>query len=171
MLPSYSRRVTNDLCGLPVEPIRDRNLAAIAADEEARIRKENEAAEARRRHIRRQAEQMLEQDAGEWLARLEPSSGAAVIDFAGTGDDALLQAERWLARTAKHRREAIIAAERVERLRAELTSAAQKAFSDPIRADLFLKTGQPLIGGRSPIDFCDSNEALKLLLSLLPKRR
>lgn len=171
MLPSYSRKVTNDLCGLPLEPIRDRNLAAIAADEEARIRKENEAAETRRRHIRRQAEQMLGQDAGDWLARQVPPSGASVIDFAGTGDDALLQAERWLATAAKHRREAIIAAERVAGLRAELSSAAQKAFLDPAKADLFLNTGQPTIGGRHPIDFCDSEEALKFLRSLLPKRR
>lgn len=94
-----------------------------------------------------------------------------MIDLAGTSDMALLQAENWLAAAAKHRREAIAAAERVAGLRAELTSAAQKAFSDPTRADLFLKTGQPLIGGRHPIDFCDSKDALKLLLTLLPKRR
>ena len=70
MLPSYSRKIVDDLCGLPLEPIRERNLAAIAADEEKRIRQEQEAADTRRDSIKQQAEQMLQDDAADWLAQI-----------------------------------------------------------------------------------------------------
>lgn len=171
MLPSYSRKVVDDLCGLPLEPIRERNLAAIAADEEERLRKEQEAADTRRNSIRRQAAQLLEHDAADWLARRIQQNGLSIVEFTSTSDDALFTAERWLAVAANQRREAIIAAERVAALRVELTRAAHKAFSNPVMAELFLRTGQPRIGGRHPIDYCDSKEALEFLVSLLPKRR
>ncbi len=171
MLPSYSRKVVDDLCGLPLEMIRERNLVAIAADEEECARQGQEAADARRIFIQRKAEQILEHEAAEWLGRRVQPDGASVVEFASTSDDALFKAERWLAAVADQRRQAIIAAERAAVLRGELTRAAHKAFSNPTMAELFLKTGQPRIGGRRPIDYCDSEEALKRLVSLLPKRR
>lgn len=171
MLPSYSRKVVDDLCGLPLKPVRERNLAAIAADTEARLRQEKEAADGRKDTIRRQAEQMLEQNAPEWLARCIEPDGASVIEFASASDEALCEAKRWLDAAVDKRRQAIITEQRAGELRAELTKAAFKAFVDPAMAELFLKSGQPRIGGHRPIEYCDSNEALQLLLTFLPKRR
>ncbi len=171
MLPSHSRKAVEDLCGLPLEPIRERNLAAIAADEEARLHKENEAADRRRDSICRLAEQMLEQDASEWLTRRVEPGAVSVVEFASSSDEALHKAKRWLGAAADRRRQEIIIARQTVRLRANLMQAARKAFGDPAMAELFLNSGQPRIGGRRPIDYCDSEDALQLLLTLLPKRR
>lgn len=167
----YSRKVVDDLCGLPVEEIRQRNLEAIRADEAERARKEREASGARRSSIQRQAEQMLEDAAGEWLARLVQPEDVSIIEFASSSDEKLCAAERWLAAAGEQRRQTRIAAEGVAALRIELTEAARRAFGDPTLANLFLNTGQPKVGGSHPIDFCDNKDALKLLVSLLPKRR
>ena len=171
MLAYDSRKIVDDLCGLPVEKIRQRNLDANAADEAERARKEREASSARRNSIHRQAEQILEEAAGEWLARLVQSEDVSVVEFASSSAEKLCAAERWLAAAGEQRRQTRIAAERVAALRAELTEAARQAFGDPTLANLFLNTGQPKIGGSHPIDFCDTKDALKLLVSLLPKRR
>lgn len=171
MLPSYSRKVTDDLCGLPLKPILERNLAAIAADEVARLRKEKEAIEGRRDSIRRQAEQLLEDDAPEWLAHCVEPGGVSVVEFASASDEAMYKARCWLTTVADQRRQAVLIAQRTVARRADLTKAAFKAFADPAMAELFLNSGQPRIGGRRPIEYCDSNEALQLLLTLLPKRR
>jgi uncharacterized protein (DUF2384 family) len=171
MLAHYSRKVVDDLCGLPVEEIRRRNMDAIAADVAERVRKERKASDARRNSIQRQAEQMLEDAAGEWLARLVQPEHVSITEFASSSDEKLCAAERWLAAAGEQRRQTRIAAERVAALRAELTEAARHAFGNPSLANLFLNTGQPKIGGRHPIDFCDTKDALKILVSLLPKRR
>jgi len=171
MLPSYSRKVVDDLCGLPLEPIRLRNLAAMAADEEERARKAREGVDARRSSIRLQAIQILDGDAADWLAGPSPEAGPSMIEYAAMSDETLFRAERLLATAAQERRSAIAAAARVAELRAELSRAAQRAFPDPARAHVFLTTGQPHIGGKRPIDYCDGEHSFKILLSLLPKRR
>lgn len=169
MLPSHSRTVVDDLCGLPLEPIRERIVAAIASDEVARLRKKKEAEDGRRRSIRHQAEQMLGQDAPDWLERRVELHGTSIIEFASTSEDALDTASRWLAADADQRQRAILKAQQIAVLRTDLTQAAYKAFADPEMAELFLNSGQPRIGGRRPIDYCDSKDALQLVLSLLPK--
>jgi len=171
MLPSYSRKVVDDFCGLPLEPIRARNLAAAAADEEERARKALEAANLRQKAIRGQAEQKLGSDAAEWLGRLVKSEGKTIAAYASTSDDAFYTVERWLAAAFEEHRQAKLTSERTAALQAELTVAARKAFSQPAMADLFLRSGQPSLGGGRPIDRCDSHEALRMLIALLPKRR
>lgn len=171
MLPSYSRKVIDDLCSLPLGPIRERNLAAIATDEKARLRKAEEAANGRQDSIRRRAEQMLEQDAPDWLARVVEPGGANVVEFASTSDEALHKAQRLLEVEAELRRQAILAEQRTAALREKLTQAARQAFPNPAMAELFLNSAHPQIGRCRPIDYCDSEGALQILQRLLPKRR
>jgi hypothetical protein len=171
MLPSHSRRIADDLCGLPLEHIRERNLAAISADSLAKQQKETEFANGRRATIKRRATIELEQDAVAWLDSLVEPEGVSVVDFASISDATLLEAERRLATEAIRRRQAISKAERVNALRSKLVSAAQRAYGDQVRAELFLNSGQPRIGGHRPIDYCCCEKSLKLLLTLLQKRR
>jgi hypothetical protein len=171
MLAYYNREVVGDLCELPLEPIRQRKLDALAAEEAERASKAQEAADGRRTSIRREAEQVLGSAAAEWLARRVEPQGVSVLDYASGSDEALYTAERWLAAAAEKRRQVRIAAEQVSALRVELTRAAAQAFGDPALAKLFLNSGHPKIGGRHPIDFCDNKPALELLKSLLPRKR
>lgn len=171
MLPSYSRNVVDDLCGLPLEPIRHRNLAAIAADAAERERKAREASYRRSTSLRRQAVQMLESDAAEWLGQQVEPAGVGIVEFASGSDDMLFKAERWLAAAADKRRQTISIAQHVAALRNELTQVAHRAFPSSALADLFLNSGQPKLGGRRPIDYCDSKQAFERLMLLLPKRR
>ena len=171
MIPSYSRKLVEDFCGLPVESLRTEKLAVIAAEAAKRESDAFEARLVRQEAIRRQAGQMLEENAPEWLGRQVGPDGVSIAEFAGSSDDALYKAERWLADAAEKRRQAIANAQLVTALRGELTQAARAAFPDTVRADLFLKAGHPKIGGRRPLDYCDSREALSYLKSLLQARR
>lgn len=171
MLPSYSRRIVDDLCGLPLEFIRERNLAAISADHAAKEQKKVEEANARRSIIKRNAIEALEKEAGTWLDKIVEPEGLSMVDFASVSDASLLKAERWLAVETDRRRQAFSEAQRVAALRTRLINETHKAFPDKMRAELFLNSGHPKIGGRRPIEYCSSVGALGVLLPLLPKRR
>lgn len=171
MLPSYSRRIADDLCGLPLEFIRDRNLAAISADHGAKEQKKVEEADARRSVIKRNAIEALEEEAGTWLDKIVEPEGLSMMDFASVSDASLRKAESWLAMETDRRRIAFSEAQRAAALRTKLITETQKAFPDKMRAELFLNSGHPKIGGRRPIEYCSSEGALGVLLPLLPKRR
>lgn len=171
MLPAFSRRIADDLCGLPVEWILERNLASISADQASENQRKIEAANRRKSIILQTTIGELGQDAMAWLQTVLEPEGLSIADFASTSDTALHRAERLLAGELDRRRQSIAMAERIAALRLKLTEESCRAFQDTRRAELFLNSGHPKIGGCRPIEYCSSERALGVLLGLLPKRR
>jgi hypothetical protein len=54
--------------------------------------------------------------------------------------------------------------------RDELRRAAAKVFDDA-RAEVFLKSAHPALGGQSPLAYCADPVSLRACLGLLPARR
>lgn len=171
MVPSYSRTVVDDLCGLPLEAIRRRNEEAIAKAEAEKAAALEKSALERQRSIRLQAEQMLEGEARVWLAQKLSGSQMSFLDYAREGDDALFRLERQLAKDSDARRKRIATELHIGQLRSQLTDAARRAFPTEERANLFLNTGHPRLRGQRPIDYCTDNQTLMLILPLLPKHK
>ncbi|MCY1173170.1 hypothetical protein D9M73_133240 [compost metagenome] len=167
----YGSKITDDLCGLPLETIRARQQKRVDEEDAARQLKLQEAAEARRRSLRQDAPAVLEDDAAAWLERRIKDGDGNMLDWAALSDAALGQAEAWLRQAGRDRKQRKDAAIEIAGYRDALAVAARNAFPDPRKAELFLITGQPRIGGRRPVDYCDSPAALEQLKRMLPKGR
>ena len=113
----------------------------------------------------------LGQDAIAWLQTVLVPEELSISDFASTSDTALHRAERLLAGELDRRRQSTAMAECIAALRLKLTEESCRAFQDTRRAEVFLNSGHPKIGGCRPIEYCSSERALGVLLGLLPKRR
>lgn len=170
MVPTYSRKVVNDLCGLPLEAIRQRTIDAVADDEADRLAALAKAVADRKASIRRQAEQMLLQDAPTWLAQRVKDSELSFENYAGESDAALTQVKRRLSYDSDERQKRIANERRVADLRSELERQVRKAFKRPEEAELFLRSTQPRLQGQWPINYCTSQERLDFILTLMPKK-
>lgn len=170
MSRGHGRDVTDDLCGLPLEPIKDRHVARIAAEEEARARKDEEARGQRRMRLQALVRRALGDAGGEGLIAPVDEAGMSLLDWAEQSEVNFAQAERRLWREADERDKRIAEERNVAGLRAKLTAAAERAFSDPEKARVFLNAAHPGLGGERPLAFCISEPALARLLWLLPKR-
>ncbi|GAM99779.1 hypothetical protein U91I_03434 [alpha proteobacterium U9-1i] len=164
------RDITGDLCGLPLDRIRDHHIARIAAEDEARTRKEEETGRQRRRRLQSLAEQALGDASANWLAGTVGDAGIAMLDWAEQSDANFAHSERRLWKEVDDREKRLAAEQQVAGLRAKLTAAAEHAFRDPEKARVFLNAAHPGLRGDRPLAFCNSEPALALLLRLLPKR-
>lgn len=171
MVSGYSPRVVDDLCGLPLEAIRDCNREAIAAAEAEKAAALEKAASERQRSIRLQAGQMLEGEAAAWLAQKVAGTETSFADYAREGDEALLRLERQLARDSDTRRKRIADERKAAQLRGQLSEAAKRAYPSEQLAALFLNSGHPKLQGSRPIDRCHSQQDLSFILGLMPKKR
>jgi hypothetical protein len=170
-MANYHRKVADDLCGLPLEPLRDHVLQRLEEEAAAKSKKLADAVEQRRRWIKEAARAELEEAAAGWLAQIAEGEEVSWAGIAGESDDGLRKAERALAKAAKDRRLAKTREQELEGLRRELAQAARQRFPDPARANLFLNSAQHQLGGRRPIDYCDSRPALSHVLAILQKCR
>lgn len=171
MVSGYVPKVIDDLCGLPLEAIRDRNEAAIAAEEAKKAAALQQAAADRVAAIRSRAYALLEGEAAEWLARRVQDTDTSFLDHAAESDAALSQLERRLAQDSDARQRRIAAERRHAQLRAKLSEAAKQAFATAQLAELFLHSGHPRLGGSHPIDRCHSEQDLAFIIGLMPKKR
>jgi hypothetical protein len=163
--------VVDDLCGLPLEPIRVRNQAAMAVIETKRKIALDNAASERQRSIRVQAEQMLAADAKAWLGQQIAGTKINHLEYAREGDAALFELELKLGREGDERRKQIAAKRHVAHLRDQLKEAAKRAFPSERMAELFLNSGHPRLQGGRPIDRCGNRQDLAYITSLMTKKR
>ena len=168
----FSRAVVDDLCGLPLEPIRERVLTQIAADEADRIREEREVADARRADIRREAEHLLGSTAGFWLSGPSEIDGISMIDFAATSVEAYGKVFRAIDAAHHKQNEEEKKRRMKETCLHTLKLATHAAIRKPEAAALFLNSSHPKLQGRRPIDYCESEATLQTVLTLLsPKKQ
>jgi hypothetical protein len=168
-MASYSPRPTDDLCGLPVEGLRAKLLDDIAEATRKVAEEEAERIEARRAEIRQQAKHGLADEADAWL-QMTNKEGLTWEVFA-VGDAASLElARRALYKAANTREHRILTAKDRDEREGKLRAAAHKAFPDTRRADLFLRSGNPKLGGKRPLDCCGDPAMFRSALAQLPRR-
>lgn len=171
MLSGYRPKVVDDLCGLPLGEVRQRNLDAIAADEAKKAAAEAKAAADRIAWIHAEAHRTLNGEAAAWLAQQADGTQLTFLDFAGSSAAALAHLEQQLRRDGHARQRRIEAERQVADLRRQLASAAKSAYSSDQLAELFLNAGHPKLNGARPIDHCRTPQDLSQIISLMPKRR
>lgn len=156
MVSHHPPTVVDDLCGLPLEAVRQRQKEAIAAAEAKRLEALEKAATDRQQSIRADAVRSLEGDATGWLAQTVAGTTTCFLDYARESDEALRRLEHKLARDSDARRKRIADERQTAELRSQLVKAARQAFPSEEHAQLFLNSGQARLGGGRPIDHCRS---------------
>lgn len=160
--------IVDDLCGLPFQEWRD-GLRRKREEKEAAEQKRIEDEKAKRlRNFGIAATNGLKDDADAWLAS-KMIDGVPIAEWASVSDDRYWKAFDHIERAETDRRRRVQAAEAAEDLRKRLTTEAKKAFRDPDRANLFLNSAHPKLAGRRPIEACETEGDLKVVLALLPK--
>lgn len=158
----YEPVVVDDLCGLPLEPMRQKRLTEIAA-REAKLAKEREdAALARRNILESDATEGLADEATAWLKQIVPSTARPLVEWAGETDTTLAQALTLLRKAIRERNARLAAAEALSGYQRQLEMAAKKAYPGDERARLFINAWRAK---------CDSPSALRAILEKLPKSR
>jgi hypothetical protein len=166
---------TEELYGFPIERIRSQR------QEERRLRREQEL---KRQADMRQAARVEEakrylSDAETWARKpCAELDGRVPADVVRETREGLEHARRALdlefeRREAEWRRQAAEAERqrKLAQLREELTSAANRAFVDPERAQLWLRARHPGLRQQRPLDYCVDQNALQACLALLPGAR
>jgi hypothetical protein len=170
MVSPFGRTTVDDLCGLPLEAVREQAVARVAAEELDRKRRNQEIADARRASIRNEANYWLGLSAGSWLSGPSEIEGISMMDFAAQSDEAKFRVSRAME-LAHHQQKKNDDAETLKAsCRERLKQHARAAFRDPAKAELFVNSSQHKLAGRRPIDYCDNDATLKTILALLPKR-
>ncbi|MBY0566542.1 MAG: MbcA/ParS/Xre antitoxin family protein [Hyphomonadaceae bacterium] len=166
----HSRFVTDDLCGLPVESLRDLHVSRIAREDEERCRRQQEAKVERIVRMQRLADAGLGGDAAAWLARTVEGRTETLLDWAGEGDQQFGDIRRLLERECDDRERKNERARAVAALQQKLVSAAEHAFRDPEKARVFLNASHPSLGGQRPLEYCSNQHALQHVMRMLPRR-
>lgn len=171
MVSGYLPKVVDELCGLPLEAIRQRNIDLIAvADAEKAVALEEAKAE-RIAWIRSQASDILQDEAPAWLEQRVKDADISLLDFAGESDEGMRHFQNRLDQDGKARRRRITEERDLAEVRSRLEAAAKASFPSEALADLFLRSGHPRLGGARPMEYCRSQRDLSLIVSLLPKNR
>ncbi len=158
----YSPVVVDDLCGLPLEPMRQKRLMEIE-EQNAKLAQEKAAAAlARRSDLESSARESLGPDAEAWLSQNFADSPKPITEWASETGENLAQAFSFLRTAIRARNARLAAADAVLKYRLQLEEAAKKAYPDERRADLFISAWRAK---------CDSPSALRAILEKLPKTR
>lgn len=171
MVSGYLPKLVDDLCGLPLEAIRQRNIELIAVDDAKKAAALQRAKTERMDWIHAQAREILQNEAPAWLEQRVKDTRTTFIDFAGESDEAMRRVQHQLDRDGQVRRQRIAAERELTELRGRLETAARAAFANSQLAELFLKSGHPRLSGARPIDYCRSSHDFALVVSLMQKRR
>ena len=163
MVDSYYKPVVvDDLCGLPLEPMRQKRLSEIEAQDAKLAAERAAAALARRNHLESSAREGLGPDSNTWLNQNVADASAAFLEWASESDGNLAQAFSLLRVAIRERNARLAAASAVLDYQRQLVEAAKKAFPDETRARLFVSSWRAK---------CDSPSALRSILDKLPKSR
>jgi hypothetical protein len=158
----YNPVVIDDLCGLPLEPMRQKRLSEIE-EQTVKLAKENAAAAlARRNDLASLALESLGPDANTWLNQNVADTSKPIIEWASEAHENLAQAFSFLRAAIRERNARLAAAVAVMDYQRQLEEAAKKAYPDETRARLFVSSWRAK---------CDSPSALRSILDKLPKSR
>ncbi|MBA4048044.1 MAG: hypothetical protein C0476_05825 [Sphingomonas sp.] len=171
MVSGYLPKVVDDLCGLPLEAIRQRNIDLIAVADAKKAAALEKAKAERIDWIRSQAREILQDEAPAWLEQRVKDTDISLLDFAGESDEGMRHFQNRLDQDGKARRRRITEERDLAEVRSRLEAAAKASFSSEALADLFLRSGHPRLGGARPMEYCRSQRDLSLIVSLLPKNR
>lgn len=171
MVSCYLPKVVDDLCGLPLEAIRQRNIDLIAVADAKKAAALEKAKAERIDWIRSQAREILQDEAPAWLEQRVKDTDISLLDFAGESDEGMRHFQNRLDQDGKARRRRITEERDLAEVRSRLEAAAKASFSSEALADLFLRSGHPRLGGARPMEYCRSQRDLSLIVSLLPKNR
>lgn len=166
-------RPAPDLLGLPLAPLAEeaaeRERLAQAERDRLNAEREAEAAAARRLTLEGEARRLLDRDAATWLGQGD-GEGRTPLDLALQSPQGLTKATQslngYLAARVEAAKQAQLAASSLEKL----WRASRKVFDDRL-AWLFIDSGQPRLGNKTPRAVCKDETSLKACLALLPRKR
>ncbi|MBS7671785.1 DUF2384 domain-containing protein [Croceicoccus gelatinilyticus] len=166
-----SDHIEDDLCGLPLEGVRQQIIDRIAEEKAAAQEKLRLEAQRRRTSLEQLARDDLRDEADAWLQAEHSNSGQTRLEYAELSPGSLYEMKELLANA----REARILRKRSqalkEKLQEQLISVAEATFQSKDLARLFLNTGHTSLGGRKPIDYCESENALAHIKGLMTRKR
>lgn len=173
--------IVDDLCGLPLKDLRMTRIQQGIATQEALVAAEARDRVARGKTIASRAGVGLHDEADAWLSGPSPDGALTMKEWAALSDETLLRARQLLFEAAEIRetrlRQEREAAQReaqaqsdAARRQGELRIAANLAYPDIIRANLFLKNTHPSLGGSSPLDACVTEIGFRKAKACLPTR-
>lgn len=171
MVSGYMPTVVDDLCDLPLETIRQRNVDLIAAEDAKKAAALEQAKLERMSWVRTRAREVLQEEATGWLAQSITGCETSNLDFAGQSDENLQRVQYPLNREGEARRRRIAAERELAEFHDRLESAAKAVFPNQEFSDLFLKAAHPRLGGSRPLEYCRSEKDFSLIVSLMPKKR
>jgi len=158
----YNPVVVDDLCGLPLEPMRQKRLSAIE-EQNAKLAKEKAAAAlARRNDLESYAREGLGLETQTWLNQNVAGAPKPIIEWASETDGNLAQAFSFLRAAIRERNARLAASDAVQTYQRQLEESARKAYPDETRARLFISSWR---------EKCDSPTALRSILEKLSKPR
>lgn len=158
----YESYLTDDFCGLRLQPLYDQRLAEKLGREAEIARKLAEAAADRQQILCVMAEDGLGDEARAWLDGPAGKGGIRLRDWASECDQNLAAARSELRGAISARNARLAGAKALADLRKQLADAVVASTTDRQWADLFLKSWQ---------DKCDSPAALRDILVILKKSR
>ncbi len=166
---------TEEFLNLPLkgelERAKSREQARQAAAAERKRQELEAAANGRILVATAHAERVFGGDAAAaWLHRPSRTSTVSPVDAARASPDGLAKVLRALERIEAERREQLAREAAQAAAQDDLRRAAAKVF-DEVRADLFLRSVHPALGGKSPLAYCADPVTLRTCLALLPGRR
>ncbi|WP_191229329.1 competence protein CoiA family protein [Aurantiacibacter xanthus] len=158
----YNPVVVDDLCGLPLEPMRQKRLTEIEEQNAKLAQAKAVAALARLSDLENSAREGLGPDARAWLSQNVADPAQPIREWASETDGNLAQAFSFLRKAIRERNARLAAADAVQNYQRQLEEAARKAYPDKTRAGLFVSSWRAK---------CDSPSALRSILEKLPKTR
>lgn len=158
----YNPIVADDLCGLPLEPIRQMRLSELEERNAKLAKQKVEAALARGNDLESFARKGLGPDANTWLNQNVADEPKTIVEWASETDGNLAEAFSYLRAAIRERNARLAAADAVLGYQRQLEDAAKKAYPDETRARLFVSSWRTK---------CDNPAALRAILDKLPKSR
>lgn len=158
----YNPVVVDDLCGLPLEQMRQKRLTEIEEQNAKLAQEKAVAALARRSDLEISAREGLGPDAKTWLNQNLAHPPKPITEWASETDGNLAQAFSFLRTAIRERKARLAAADAIQNYQRQLEAAARKAYPDETRASLFASSWRAK---------CDSPSALRSILDKLPKTR
>lgn len=167
----YGIKITEDLCGLPLEKLLEDRLREKALADDKREQERIAAIASRGHSLQLEANEGLEGEASSWLDSVVANQSVPISNWASESDETLSRARSLLYRAIRDKKQRERDKAAIEALQAKLTQAAYVAFPDKVYANLFLRSGHPKIDGKRPIEYCTNTSALNFLMSLMPRKR
>lgn len=172
MLQPYSEApIPDDQCGLPLDDwisrlVQKRKAKKLADEEEAEKKRSS-----RRANLISAAERELKAEATGWLEVAKAPNFSSLLDWGSESDDHYWRAFGLIEKAGTERKQRLASEALEENRQKRLMSAAEIAFRDTARAQLFVRSAHPKLGGQRPVECCKTDADLNRVLLLLPSAR